>query len=149
MSLGIVRYSDALKQSLFAFTDACFAELGKAFEPDGRHAFYNEIPSYFDLFLCLVDDGVVKGSAGIRRVSGDTAELKALYVSGELRGLGYGYKLLDAAVVFARDAGYKKVVLDSMTQYVDARRLYDRYGFVETGRYNDNSYADVFMELEL
>ena len=146
MSLEIVNYDDSLKDSLFLFTDRCFTEIGKAFEPDGRHGFYNNIPENFGLFLCLADDGNVLGSVGIKKLSDDTCELKALYLSDELRGKGWGYKLLDSAVAYARSAGFKRVVLDSMSKYKDARRLYDRYGFCETERYNDNQYADVFME---
>ena len=147
MSPDIRPYDSSLKESLFEFTGKCFAELGKAFEPEGRHAFYNDIPEYFDLFLCLVDGDTVMGSAAVKRISGDTCELKALYVSEELRGSGYGFSLLDSAATYAREAGYRRMVLDSMSQYADARRLYLRYGFTDTERYNDNPYADVFMEL--
>ena len=149
MSLEILKYDDSLKESLFRFTDSCFTEIGKSFEPQGRHSFYNDIPVSFDLFLCLAEDGNVMGSAGIKEIDNDTCELKALYLADELRGMGWGYKLLDSVVEFARGAGYKRVVLDSMSKYKDARRLYVRYGFKETCRYNDNQYADVFMEYKL
>ena len=149
MSLQLVDYNESLKDSLFDFTSGCFTNIGKSFEPEGRHSFYLHIPEEFELFRCLVDDGTVKGSVAIKRIDEDTCELKALYLSDDLRGQGLGYKLLDRAVNFARNAGYKRVVLDSMSKYEDARRLYDRYGFVPTGRYNDNVYADVFMELIL
>jgi len=149
MSLQLVDYNESLKDSLFEFTLGCFADIGKSFEPEGRHYFYQHITEEFELFCCLVDDGTVKGSVAIKRISEDVCELKALYLSDDLRGQGWGYKLLDRAVNFARNAGYKRVVLDSMSKYEDARHLYDRYGFVPTERYNDNIYADVFMELTL
>ena len=148
MSLVIEPYRDDLKESLFAFTDRCFTEIGKSFEPEGRHAFYLNIPEVFDAFWCLVD-GEVKGSVAVKKISEDTCELKALYLSEELRGQGWGYKLMDIAVSYARSAGYRRIVLDSMSQYKAARRLYDRYGFTVTDRYNDNMYADVFMEYVL
>ena len=72
--------------------------------------------------------------------------MKALYLSSELRGRGFGYKLLDTAVCYAKDRGYKRVVLDSMSAYKDALKLYEKYGFTRTARYNDNKFADVFME---
>ena len=78
-----------------------------------------------------------------------TAELKALYIDKSLRGLGWGYKLLNEAVSFARENDFSRVVLDSMSQYTDASRLYKRYGFTDTDRYNDNIYADVFMQMIL
>ena len=64
-------------------------------------------------------------------------------------GLGWGYKLLNEAVSFARENDFSRVVLDSMSQYTDALRLYKRYGFTDADRYNDNIYADVFMQMIL
>ena len=49
----------------------------------------------------------------------------------------------------ARNSGYKTIVLDSMKQYKEARKLYEKCGFIDCARYNDNIYADVFMKLEL
>lgn len=149
MSIAITQYDDSLKESLFKFYDECFPKIGKPFEPDGRHDFYNRIPEFFDSFWCLADEGTVKGSVAIRRFSEDTAELKALYLAEELRGKGFGHKLFDTAITYAREQGYRRVVLDSMKSYEDARRLYDRYGFKEIASYNDNTFAEVFMELVL
>lgn len=147
--LNITVYNNELKKEVFRFTSECFAGLGKSFEPCGRHSFYNDIDEYFECFWCLVDEDKVKGTVAITRLDDNTAELKALYVDSSLRGSGWGYKLLDKAVSFARESGFSRVVLDSMSQYKDAARLYRRYGFTDTGRYNDNIYADVFMEMRL
>ena len=149
MSLAICTYSDSLKESLFGFYAECFPKIGKTFEPDGRHEFYNHIPTYFESFWCLTDDGAVLGSVAIHRFSDDTAELKALYLSEKLRGQGWGYKLMDTAIGYARKEGYRRVVLDSMKSYTAARRLYDKFGFKEIAAYNDNAFAEVFMELIL
>ena len=149
MSLDIVRYEESLKVSLFAFYSECFPGVGKPFEPEGGHEFYNHIPEYFERFWCLADDDVVLGSVAIRRLSEDTAELKALYLSEELRGQGWGYKLLDLAVQYARYQGYKRICLDSMKSYTAARHLYDKFGFKEITSYNNNTFAEVFMEKEL
>ena len=149
MSLEIVHYEDSIKDSLFAFYSECFPGVGKPFEPEGRHEFYNHIPEHFEQFWCLVEDGTVLGSVAIRRFSDDTAELKALYLSEKLRGQGWGYKLLDLAIKYAREQGYKRVCLDSMKSYSAARRLYDKFGFKEIESYNNNTFAEVFMELKL
>ena len=149
MSLEIVSYEESLKGSLFAFYSECFPGIGKPFEPEGRHEFYNHIPEYFERFWCLADDDDVLGSVAIRRLSEDTAELKALYLSEELRGQGWGYKLLDLAVQYARNQGYKRICLDSMKSYTAAHHLYDKFGFKEITSYNNNTFAEIFMEKEL
>lgn len=142
----IVEYSDTLKDSVFAFTDICFREMGKVFEPEGRHYFYNEIDKEFDTFWCLLSKDGVIGTAAVKKINGSTAELKALYLLSEYRRKGFGFKLLDTAIKFAKGRRYQRVVLDSMSQYSDAIRLYEGYGFKRIERYNDNQYADVFME---
>ena len=43
--------------------------------------------------------------------------------------MGIGAALIDACVGFARDAGYRSVVLWTNDSLVDARRLYERAGF--------------------
>ena len=147
MEESIVVYDDRYKEGVFAFTDRCFRELGKAFEPEGRHSFYNDIGNVFDSFWCLLSGGDVIGTVALRRLDEETAELKALYLAEEYRGRGLGYRLLDTAVTAARQAGYGRVVLDSMSGYASALRLYGNYGFRITERFNDNPHADVFMEL--
>ena len=145
----IVIYDESMKESIFEFTDVCFRELGKTFEPGGRHSFYNNIAGEFDCFWCLLSDGKTVGTVGVKRIDDSTAELKALYLLSGLRGKGYGFKLLDKAVCFSKERGYKRVVLDSVSAYSDALKLYEQYGFKYTERYNDNAFADIFMEFEL
>lgn len=147
--MEIIDYSDEYKQSVFEFTDRCFAELGKRFEPEGRHGFYNDIPNEFEVFYCLIKDGNVTGTAALKRLDEDTAELKSLYLDKDCRGKGLGRELMDKIIKAAEDLGYKSIVLDSMSKYKAARKLYERAGFIDIPRYNDNQYADVFMRLDL
>ena len=145
----IVEYKDEYKQSVFDFTDKCFSELGKTFDPNGRHYFYNDIECSFDVFFCLLLRENVVGTVGLKKLDDETAELKALYLSKDLRGQGLGSKLLDSVIDKAKEKGYSSIVLDSMSKYGSALRLYEKVGFVKTERYNDNQYADVFMKLTL
>ncbi|MBP5261185.1 MAG: GNAT family N-acetyltransferase [Clostridiales bacterium] len=147
--MKIVSYDTSYKVSVYEFTSRCFEELGKRFEPEGRHSFYEDIEGHFDVFFCLVDSGKIVGTAACKRIDDDTAELKALYLESSLRGQGLGASLLDKVIDHARKNGYKRIVLDSMSKYEAALRLYERAGFVMTERYNDNPCADIFMQLEL
>ena len=148
--MEIVPYSDKLKQSLFCFTDACFSELGKKFEPEGRHSSYNDIENSFKVFFCLItNNDQVVGTVALKKLDDDTAELKALYLDNRYRRQGLGKLLINIIIEEARTSGFKAIVLDSMKQYKEARRLYEKCGFTDCARYNDNTYADVFMKLEL
>ena len=49
----------------------------------------------------------------------------------------------------ARDAGFKAVRLDTNRALDEAKGLYEKLGYSETNRYNDNPYADHFFEKAL
>ena len=148
-AIELIPYNDSYKQQVFDFTGACFEELGKKFEPSGRHSFYNDIDNEFEVFFCLVDQEMVIGTVALKKVDDYTVELKAMYLDRNYRGKGLGRKLMDKAVDEAKRLGFKSIVLDSMSSYKDALRLYEKTGFKMTERYNDNVYADVFMTLDL
>ena len=145
----LVPYNESYKQKVFDFTDKCFEELGKKFEPDGRHDFYNNIGDNFVVFYCLFDQDKLIGTVALKKLDENTVELKAMYLDRSYRGKGLGRRLMNKIVDEAKRLGYKSIVLDSMSQYKDALRLYERTGFQNTERYNDNLYADVFMKLNL
>ena len=67
----------------------------------------------------------------------------------EYQGKKLGYGLAKTAIEFASKKGYSRIYLDSMKQHEKALKLYSSLGFKETGRYNDNDKAEVFMVKEL
>ncbi|MEM9664193.1 MAG: helix-turn-helix domain-containing GNAT family N-acetyltransferase [Bacteroidota bacterium] len=74
------------------------------------------------------------GSVFAARESASVARLRMLLVEPEARGWGLGQHLVDTCVAFAREAGYKRMVLSTVSLLRPARRLYTRAGFkiVET-----------------
>ena len=149
MDIKRVPYDAAYKQRVFDFTDRCFEELGKKFEPEGRHYFYNDIEKTFEVFYCLVDEEKVIGTVALKRIDDYTVELKALYLDKSYRGQHLGSRLIKVAIDEAKTRGFKSMVLDSMSKYKEALHLYEKCGFRNTERFNDNVYADVFMKLDL
>ena len=57
------------------------------------------------------------------------AKLRWYYVEKEARGHGAGRMLLEAAVQFSRNAGYKGILLWTVNDLDAARRQYEKAGF--------------------
>jgi len=90
------------------------------------------------LLLARVD-GAVAGCVGVRPLDDGRCEMKRLYLREPYRGSGLGRRLAEAAIAFARAAGYRSMVLDTLPQMVAATRLYRELGFARCAAYYDNT----------
>lgn len=69
------------------------------------------------------------GSVFLVRKSKTVAQLRLLILTPQARGLGLGARLTDECIAFARDKGYRKMVLWTNSCLGVARNLYARRGF--------------------
>lgn len=104
----------------FAIHDAEVAAMSKAYgEP--RCAYY----------VVVVNERVV-GGGGIAPLSGgdgSTAELRKMYFLPEARGIGAGSALLRLLLSLAKERGFSRVYLETLTGMDAAQRLYEHLGF--------------------
>jgi ribosomal protein S18 acetylase RimI-like enzyme len=90
------------------------------------------------------------GCVGVRPLETDGCEMKRLYVRTSARGTGTGRRLADAAIAFAREAGYRTMRLDTLPGMDSAQHLYRTLGFREVAPYRYNPVpGTTFMELAL
>ncbi|WP_225821064.1 GNAT family N-acetyltransferase [Streptomyces naphthomycinicus] len=94
-------------------------------------------------------DGRPAGSAGVRLLDADTAELTRVFVLPQARGRGGAALLVAAAEEAARALGARRIVLDTRGDLVEARALYARLGYTETGPHNTDRYAEHWFRKEL
>lgn len=74
----------------------------------------------------LVGGGGIFPSPGL---PGDTCELVKMYLLKKARGVGLGKQLIQKALDFAKQAGYKNVYLETMPELKQALKAYEKFGF--------------------
>jgi ribosomal protein S18 acetylase RimI-like enzyme len=91
------------------------------------------------------------GCVAIRELDETTAVLLRLFVDPAQRGRGIARALVVAALAFARECGYRRVVLDTDKERLQpAYALYQSLGFTECEPYGSVEYdSPTFMELEI
>ena len=116
-------------------TDLCFQDFAREME---------ELPGDYvapgGVLLVARVQGRIVGCVAAHRWSEGVCEMKRLFVREEARGSGCG----------ARDAGYRRMLLDTLPVMEGAQRLYVRLGFREVPAYRANPVPGArFLELDL
>ena len=98
------------------------------------------------ILLCQ-NDTAFTGCVAVRNKGENIAELKRMYVKPAARKLGISKQLLEQAILFAKNAGYKKIRLDTLATMTPAINLYKQFGFYEIEPYYFNPENNaVFFE---
>ena len=64
--------------------------------------------------LLAREDGVIVGCVAMRPLSGDTSEMKRLFVRPRSRASGVGRQLAERVIADARAIGYRRMYLDTL-----------------------------------
>ena len=89
----------------------------------------------------------VAGSVALSQVDIETAQLCWFILKEELRGKGIGKQLMEKLLLFAQENNYKKVILWTASNLVEAITLYKKYGFVQKKEVNHFIWGKNVKEL--
>ena len=105
---------------------------GSTYEDKSLDAMYESFQHKGAAYFVAEREGKLLGGGGIIQLQdapADVCELQKMYLSAESRGLGIGEKLLGACLSAAREMGYKRCYLETMSDMNAAQALYIKNGF--------------------
>jgi len=129
-------------------------EYGLAPDPDGTDRDITDIETHYlkrgGVFEILENaDGNLLGTCGLYPLDDETIELRKMYFAKELRGRGYGKKLLERMIETARALGFRQMHLETHSALKEAIALYKKYGFQPTDEEKLTPRCDQTYFLEL
>jgi putative acetyltransferase len=149
----IAQYQRADQEDVVQFLRAMLGELGFDFNLDEKDEDLRHIPDVYHsnggIFLLARHQAHVVGTIALRQLDHSTCELKRFYVHKDHRRRGLGTALLDTVITHAKAGSWKNLRLDTTSKSPAAISLFRKHGFVEIVRYNDDPFAEIFMELSL
>ncbi|MDR1785567.1 MAG: GNAT family N-acetyltransferase [Spirochaetaceae bacterium] len=94
-------------------------------------------------FIVAKRGGAVVGCVGIKKLEEGICEMKRLFVRDDCKGKGVGQGLVETIIRAARERGYKRMRLDTLSFMERAIRLYRAQGFYGIGPYYNNPCEGV------
>lgn len=98
-------------------------------EVNDMHAAYTRPRS---AYFVVERDGVVVGGGGVAPLDGgeaDVCELRKMYFLPAARGIGAGNAMMLRCLDTARDLGFKRCYIETLTGMDAAQKLYLKHGF--------------------
>ncbi len=134
--MKIRRYSSADRDAVKALHNLALDAVAANF-PGPWDADFDDIDGVYlqsgGEFLVGELDGDIVAMAALRRIDSTKAELKRMRVLPEHQRRGFGQAMLDALERRARELGFVVLELDTTTQQLAARGLYERNGYEQIG----------------
>jgi DNA-binding MarR family transcriptional regulator/GNAT superfamily N-acetyltransferase len=131
-----------------------FSELDRrfngGFDPEGSlPADADDMRPPAGLFLLATLHGEPVGCGALKFHSDQPTELKRMWVSAAVRGLGVGRRLLEELEKQTVDHGSRTIRLETNRALPEAVGMYRSSGYREVDAFNDERYADHWFEKDL
>lgn len=119
----------------------------RGFDPTvGATALPHEVrPPAGEFFVAYLHDEAI-GCGAVKHHADAPAEIKRMWIAPEARGLGLGRRLLEHLEACARAAGARVAHIETSAVLSEALSLYAAAGWSEVSRFNDEPFADHWLE---
>lgn len=139
--------------ALLELVGAALGPYGLVIDPDGTDLDLSNLESFYfsknGWFEVIELEGKIIGSYGLLKVSGSTCELRKMYLYPEHQGKGLGRKMMDKALVKAKELGYTEMTLETNSVLDKAIRLYEKYGFRQYHPEHIVDRCDMAMKIQI
>lgn len=130
--MKIRKYQPADKEQVIELVSRIFGNIFNGDPAQFKLLKEFDVTQDYVLFLVTEIDNKIVGTMALKKIDDAVARLKRMYVSREYRRRGIGQKMLDLIIKFAKQNGYKKILLHTYPIMENARRFYKRNGFIES-----------------
>lgn len=119
----------------------------RGFDPSvGATALPHEVrPPAGDFFVAYLH-GEAVGCGAVKHHADCPAEIKRMWIAASARGLGLGRRLLESLESCAKAHGARVAHIETSALLVEALSLYRSTGWVEVPAFNDEPFADHWLE---
>jgi len=157
MKIRPVEHGD--DSAIISLIDGVYREYGDRLCLDGAEADLMDAVGHYSrdkcAFVVLDDDGEVVGTHAVVPLDDrpDVCTFRRLYLRSDLRGTGWGEKLMRWAIDAAEQFGFHRVEFWSDVRFVRAHRFFERLGFQHDGQVREMNdgwepYREYFFSLD-
>jgi DNA-binding MarR family transcriptional regulator len=135
---------------LMEYVDELNRRSTRRFDPSvGATALPHELrPPAGEFFVVYLHSDPI-GCGGVKHHTDAPAEIKRMWLAPHARGLGLGRRLLETLEGCARDRGARVAHIETSSALTEALSLYRSAGWVEVAPFNDEPFADHWLEKKL
>jgi DNA-binding MarR family transcriptional regulator len=122
----------------------------RGFDPSvGATALPHEVRPPAGEFFVAYLHGEAVGCGAVKHHEDAPAEIKRMWIAPSARGLGLGRRLLERLETCARAGGARVAHIETSAVLVEALSLYRSTGWVEVAAFNNEPFADHWLEKAL
>jgi ribosomal protein S18 acetylase RimI-like enzyme len=150
MDIEIRKIEKGDENKAYEFCIGIFDEMGwdKRFGYDLKNL-ANTFGGDREAFFVAVNNGEIISCGGVNCLADKTALMRRFYTAENFRGKGLATSMLEKIKEFAKENGYKEIVLDVFKDNIRAIKFYKKNGFKNfkpkpCGNWHDLDYPKLF-----